>query len=67
MSRWQVPRTVIRLTANGLGQTWIYQFPPDEWRTVVRKIMADTRAGGLPESAAGGLLELIAEGVSDDE
>jgi hypothetical protein len=66
MPRWQVSRTLIRVTARGRGHTWIYQFPPTHWQAAVKKIMADLRAGSLPDDAAGGLLELIAEGVDDN-
>ncbi len=66
MSRWQMPHTLTRVTAKGFGQTWIYQFPPSLWRAAVKKIMADVRAGTLPDEAAGGLLEVIAEGVDDE-
>jgi hypothetical protein len=64
MSRRQVP--IVRFTARGHGHAWVYQFPTDLWREAVRKIMADMRAGTLPDEAAGGLLEMIAEGVDDD-
>lgn len=67
MSRWNMPETLIRLKAEGFGQTWIYQFPPSLWRDAVKKIMADMRQGMLPDVAAGGLLELISEGLGDDE
>lgn len=66
MPERKVPSSIIRLTAQGFGQTWVYQFPPSLWRKAVRKIMADMRDGALPDVAAGGLLELIAEGVDDD-
>ena len=62
----QVPQTVLRLKAKGFGHTWLYQFPHDQWRDAVRRIMADMRSGKLPDAAAGGLLEMIAEGVNDD-
>lgn len=66
MSRWKMPQTLIRVTAKGFGQTWIYQFPPSLWRSAVKQIMADVRAGNLPDEAAGGLLEVIAEGADDE-
>jgi len=66
LPRWTMPKTIVRVKAQGLGHTWIYQFPPSQWRTAVKKIMADARAGSLPDEAAGGLLELIAEGIDDD-
>ena len=64
--RRQVSSTVINLTASGFGETWLYTFPPSEWRAAVQRIMADMRSGSLPDVAAGGLLELIAEAGYDD-
>lgn len=66
MSRWKVPGAIVRVTARGHGHTWVYQFPPSLWRAAVKRIMDDMRAGALPDEAAGGLLEMIAEGVNDD-
>lgn len=66
MSRRKVSGTIVRVTANGYGHTWVYQFPPSLWRTAVKRIMEDMRRGSLPDEAAGGLLEMIAEGVNDD-
>jgi hypothetical protein len=57
---------VIRLIAFGLEEAWVYQFPPEEWPDAVRRIMSDTRKGKLPDEAAGGMLEMIAEGVEDE-
>ena len=57
---------MIRLTASSDGEAWVYQYPPDEWRRAVKRIMQDTREGKIPEMAAGGLLELIAGGVDDE-
>jgi hypothetical protein len=67
MPRWKVPETIVRVTAQGFGETWVYQFPPDDWRDAVKKIMEDMRKGAIPDEAAGGLLELIAEGVKHDD
>ncbi len=64
---WAVHRKeVIRLAAYSAKEAWVYQFPPEEWADAVRRIMADTRKGKLPDEAAGGMLEMIAEGVEDD-
>lgn len=59
-------KAVIRLTAFGDNEAWVYQFPPAEWPDAVRRIMADTRKGKLPDEAAGGMLEMIAEGVGNE-
>lgn len=59
-------KTLMRVTATDGSESWVYQFPPDEWRDAVERIMLDYREGRLPGSAAGGLLEVIAEGVGDD-
>lgn len=56
----------MRVRATDGNQTWMYQFPYAEWRTAVRRVMQDMREAKLPELAAGGILELIAEGVRDD-
>lgn len=61
-----VQRTVIRLTALSDDEAWVYQFPPAEWPDAVRRIMGDVKQGKLPDEAAGGLLELIAEGVGNE-
>lgn len=60
---WKLPEVKIRVTASTPGESWVYQFPPEEWTGAVRRIMADTRDGKIPDEAAGGLLELIAEGL----
>lgn len=59
-------KTLIRLTAFSEDEAWVYQFPPAEWPDAVRRIMSDCKREKLPDEAAGGLLELIAEGVSDE-
>jgi hypothetical protein len=66
MSRRKLSGSIVRVTASGDGHTWIYQFPPSLWRAAVKRVMEDMRAGSLPDKAAGGLLEMIAEGVNDD-
>lgn len=67
LPRWAVrSKTVIRVTAFADNEAWIYQFPPAEWGDAVRRIMRDTKLGRLPDEAAGGLLELIAEGVGSE-
>lgn len=66
MSRRKLSGSIVRVTARGAGHTWIYQFPPSLWRDAVKRIMEDMRRGSLPDEAAGGLLEMIAEGVNDD-
>lgn len=66
LPRWAMPeKTLIRLTASRSGEHWIYQFPPEEWAAAVRRIMADTRQGKITDTAASGLLALIAEGVDE--
>lgn len=62
--RWA--ESVIRVGASDGCETWMYQFPAGMWREAVRRIMADTTAGSVPDAAAGGLIEMIAEGVADD-
>jgi len=61
-----MPAPVIRVSAKDGKECWAYQFPMDLWRDAVRRVMADMRAGKLPDAAAGGLLEMIAEAVSDE-
>lgn len=62
-----LPHPVIRVTARTEEECWIYQFPMNLWRDAVRRVMNDMRDGKLPDLAAGGLLELIAEAVGDDD
>ncbi len=62
-----LPDPVIRVTARSEEECWMYQFPRNMWREAVRRVMSDMREGKLPDPAAGGLLELIAEAVSDDD
>lgn len=57
----------MRVVATDGKETWIYQFPEGLWTTAVRRVMEDMKAHKLPDSAAGGLLEMIAEGVSDGD
>ena len=56
----------MRVSATDGRQTWMYQFHAGLWRQAVKRIMQDMREAKLPEDAAGGILELIAEGVADD-
>lgn len=56
----------MRVSATDGKQTWAYQFPHLLWRRAVKRIMQDMREAKLPEDAAAGILELIAEGVADD-
>lgn len=56
----------MRVAASDGRETWMYQFPYDLWRNAVKRVMQDMREAKLPEEAAGGILELIAEGVADD-
>ena len=53
----------MRVSATDGKETWVYQFPAPLWRKAVKRVMQDTREAKLPEEAAGGILELIAEGV----
>lgn len=62
-----VPAPVIRVSARSEDECWMYQFPVPLWKDAVRRVMSDMREGKLPDLAAGGLLELIAEAVSDDD
>lgn len=55
----------MRVAATNGKETWVYQFPEPLWKQAVQRIMADTKQEKLPESAAGGMLELIAEGIAD--
>lgn len=56
----------MRVSATDGNQTWVYQFPHLLWRRAVKRIMQDMREAKLPEDAAAGILELIAEGVAYD-
>jgi len=60
-------KTLTRLTASDGVESWVYQFPPDQWKDAVNRIMSDYREGKIPGSAAGGLLEIIADGVEEDD
>lgn len=62
-----LPTPLIRVSARTEDECWMYQFPLSLWRDAVRRVMSDMRAGKLPDLAAGGLLELIAEAVSNDD
>ena len=63
--RWS--EAVIRVAASDGDETWMYQFPTGMWRDAVRRIMADASGGVVPDVAAGGLIEMIAEGVADGD
>jgi len=57
----------MRVSASDGKETWVYQFPEPLWRTAVKRIMQDMREAKLPEEAAGGILEMITEGVVDGD
>lgn len=55
----------MRVAATNGDETWLYQFPEPLWKDAVKRIMSDMKAKKIPEEAAGGMLELIAEGIAD--
>lgn len=55
----------MRVAASDGVETWVYQFPEALWKDAVQRIMFDMKAEKLPDAAAGGMLELIAEGIAD--
>jgi hypothetical protein len=55
----------MRVAASDGKETWIYQFPEPLWRDAVRRIMDDVKKDKLPDTAAGGMLEMIAAGIAD--
>lgn len=61
MHRWGV----MRLTASDGREYWVYQFPMSEWKVAIRRIMYDVHRARLPETAAGGLLSIIAEEIAN--
>lgn len=62
----RITERLIRVSASDGKQTWVYQFPHILWRKTVKRIMQDMRESKLPEDAAAGILELIAEEVAGD-
>lgn len=62
--RWQMSDTLVRVSAIGDGQTWVYQYPPALWRQAVKRIMEDVRTQKLPDLAAIGLLQVVVNGVT---
>jgi hypothetical protein len=58
---------MMRVSASDGKETWVYQFPEPLWRKAVKRIMQDMREAKLPEEAAGGILEMITEGVVDGD
>jgi hypothetical protein len=65
LPRWEVqPETLIRLTAFGEGEAWVYQYHPSLWRVAVKRIMDDFRREKIPEAAASGLVSMIASGAT---
>lgn len=67
MHRARITERVMRVAASDGEQTWVYQFPDTLWKAAVNRIMADAKQDKLPDVAAGGLLEMIAEGVADGD
>jgi hypothetical protein len=59
----RITERMMRVSASDGKETWVYQFPEPLWRTAVKRIMQDMREAKLPEEAAGGILEMITEGV----
>jgi hypothetical protein len=65
MHRARITEKIMRVAATDGEETWIYQFHEPLWRQAVRRIMEDAKQDKLPEMAAGGMLEMIAEGIAD--
>jgi len=55
----------MKLTASDGREFWVYQFPMSEWKVAIRRIMYDVHRARLPETAAGGLLAIIAGEIAD--
>jgi len=66
MHRERYTEKLMRVAATDGTETWIYQFPDHLWKKAVRRIMADAKEQKLPDEAAGGMLEMIAEGIDGD-
>jgi hypothetical protein len=67
LHRARITERVMRVAATDGVETWIYQFPEPIWRDACRRIMDDVKQERLPEEAAGGMLEMIAEGIADGD
>lgn len=65
MHRARITERIMRVTATDGHETWIYQFPEPLWKDAVKRIMDDVKKDKLPDLAAGGMLEMIAEGIAD--
>lgn len=63
----RITERIMRVAATDGKHTWVYQFPHQLWRKAVKRVMQDTREAKLPEEAAGGILEMIAESAADGD
>lgn len=69
-NRVKVSETLVRVSAYGPHEAWIYHYPPSLWTKAVGRILKDLQKNKLPESAAIGLIQMVASGAemtSDDE
>lgn len=67
MHRTRYTEKVMRVAATDGKETWVYQFPEHLWISAVQRITADRDMERLPEEAAGGMLEMIAEGIANGD
>lgn len=69
-NRVKVNETLVRISAYGSKEAWVYHYPPGLWQKAIRRILWDLKHGKLPETAAIGLIQMVASGAemtSDDE
>ena len=69
-NRVKVGESLVRVSAYGPTEAWVYTYRPDDWPRAVKRILFDLRKERLPETAAIGLVQMVANGAemtSDDE
>lgn len=58
--------TLLRVTLELRGHTWVYRFPLTEWKRAVARVVKDAKRGKIPKSAAPSLVAAIVGSVCDE-
>jgi hypothetical protein len=44
--------TIIRITLEQYGETWVYRYPPRLWKKAIGRAVRDEKRGNIPTGSA---------------